>query len=90
VVSFVLGAFNLSVAQPVGFVGAALDLTLHGERELECHRSNGLDQQLADGFVDLDADDALAERISEEKSTPNTHVVGDELASALYRPALCA
>jgi len=66
VVGLVLGAFDLPMTQTVGVLDAGLDFVLHGERQLERHRRHGLDQQLADGHIDLGAEDALAERVAEQ------------------------
>ena len=66
----------------IGLVEARLDFVLHGERQLERHRRHGVDEQLADGGIDLGAEDALAQRLSVAPAAAGAHVVGDELAAA--------
>ena len=61
-VGLVLRPLDLAVTQAVGFVKTGLDLLLDGEREPERHRRDRFDDQLADGSIDLGADDALAQR----------------------------
>ena len=53
VVGLVLRSLDLPVAQAIGLVEAGCDLLLDGERHLERHRRDGLDQQRADGRIDL-------------------------------------
>jgi hypothetical protein len=65
-IDLVLCSLDLPVAQAIGFVDAALNLLLHGERHLERDGGDGLDEQIADGGVDRGADDGLAERIAGE------------------------
>ena len=81
-VDLVRGPFDLAVPEAIGLVEAGGDLLLHGERQLEGHRGDGLDDERGDGGVDLGAQDALARRIAEEPAAADTHVVGDERAAA--------
>ena len=48
----VAGPLDVLAAQRVGLVGAALELGLDGEGDLEGERGDGGEQQLADGGVD--------------------------------------
>jgi hypothetical protein len=50
---FVLGPLDLAVTQAIGLVEPGLDLLLDSKREFEGHRRDGLDQQRADGGIDL-------------------------------------
>jgi hypothetical protein len=81
-VGLVLCAFDLAVTQAIGLVKSGLDFLLDGEREVEGHRRDRFDDQLADGGIDLGADDALAQRVAEELATARAYVVGDELTTA--------
>jgi hypothetical protein len=85
VVGLVLGALHLPMTHAISLVEAGLDLLLNGERQLERHRRHGLDQQLADGHIDLGAEDALAERVAEQLAAARAHVGGEERPVATRR-----
>lgn len=51
--------FHLPVAEPAGLGRASLELRLDVKRDLEGERAHSLDEQLADGPVDVAADDPL-------------------------------
>ena len=68
------------MTQPIGLVQSGLDLLLDGERQLERHRRDGLDEQRADGGIDRGAHDALAQWVTEEATAPDAHVVRDEVS----------
>ena len=53
----VAGALDVVLAELVGIVGACFELGLNGERDLECERGDGVEQQLADRGVDAVAGD---------------------------------
>jgi hypothetical protein len=82
VVRFVLCALDLSVAQPISFGEAGLDLFLHGDCRLKRNRGDRLDQQLCDRGVDLGTEDTLTHGVAEEATPAYADVVGDELATA--------
>ena len=75
-VGFVLGALDLTVAQAVGLVEALVELLLDGEGQLEGHGGDRLDQQLADGGVDVGADEALTGRVTEVAAAADADVNG--------------
>jgi len=60
VVGLVLRSLDLAMPHTIGLIEARLDFVLHGERELERPRRHGVDEQLADGGINLGAEDALA------------------------------
>ena len=64
VIGFVTGAFNLFAAHPVHFIETDLNLLLHCQGKIERHGRHCLNQQFADGLVDLLSVDALTERLS--------------------------
>jgi len=69
------------VTQAFGVVEAGLDLVLDRQRHVECHRRHGVDQQLADGGIDLGAEDALAQGLGVGPAPGRADVVRDELAA---------
>jgi hypothetical protein len=80
-VDLVLCSFDLPVPQAIGFVDAGLYLLLDGERHLERHRCNRLDEETGDGGVDRATHDALAERVCEEAATSHADIGGDSLVT---------
>jgi hypothetical protein len=58
-VDLVLRSLDLPVAQAIGFVDTRLNLLLDGERHLERHGSDGIDEEFANRGVDRRAHDAL-------------------------------
>jgi hypothetical protein len=48
-------------SQAIHFLGARFQFVLHGQRNFQCQRANGLDQQLADGTVERATHNALAD-----------------------------
>ena len=58
----VAGPLDLPVAEPVGLIGARLELGLDSQRHLERERAHGLDEQLPERAVDVAAEHLLAGR----------------------------
>jgi hypothetical protein len=56
----VTGSLQVASAQLVGVLGAGLKLGLDGERDLECERRDGIQEQLSDCVVDAASGDAQA------------------------------
>ena len=81
-VGLVLGSFDLAVAQAIGLVEARCYFLLDGESHFECHRRHRSDEQLADGRIDLDSENALARGIAVLPAAPVAHIVGDGLTAA--------
>ncbi|HEX7841181.1 MAG TPA: hypothetical protein VF469_27070 [Kofleriaceae bacterium] len=70
---------SAGVAQPVDVIDTALDLLVHGQRELDRLGRHGADDQFANRGVERRPDDALAERIAERATAADAHVDRDVL-----------
>jgi hypothetical protein len=81
-VGLVLRTLDLAVPQAISLVDPSRDLFLHGKRELQGHRRDRLDEQLAHGGIDVGADDALAHRVAQALAAAEAQIVGSELAAA--------
>ena len=78
---------DLAMSQAIGLLQSCRDLLLHGERQIQGHRRHRLDQQLADGGIDLCAEDALAHRVTEALAAAEAalaHQACRQGLSALY------
>ena len=73
VVGFELGPLDVPMAQAVSLFETRLNLLLHGEGQLDGHGRHGLDEQLADGSVDLGPDDALTYGVAVAAATAEAH-----------------
>src|SRR5262249_9380319 len=82
VVGLVLRPLDLATPYAIGLVQARLDLTLHGQRQLERLRRHGVDQQLADGGIDLRAEDALTQGLGVAPAAARADVIRHELTAA--------
>ena len=81
-VGAVAGPFDVVAAQLVGVVGAGLEFGLHGERDLERERGEGVEQQLPDRGVDAGAGDEQAARRGAVDAFAHALVVGHLDAAA--------
>lgn len=77
-----LRTLDLAVPRAISLLDPSRDLFLHGKRQLEGHRRDRLDEQLAHGGIDVGADDALAHRVAQALAAAEAQVVGSELAAA--------
>jgi hypothetical protein len=63
-IGFVLRSFNVTVAQAIGLVDPVGDLLLHGQRQLDGLRRDGINDELVDGGVYRVTADTLASRVA--------------------------
>ena len=61
-IRLVARALDRPAMEPVGFFEAGLQLLLHGQRDLQGERRDGVDQQLPDRLIQTAARDALTDR----------------------------
>jgi hypothetical protein len=81
-VGLVLGPLDLTVAPAVGLGQAVGDLLLDGEGQLHGHRRDRLNEQLADGGIEVGAEQALAGRVAEVATAAEADVAEDQLPAA--------
>src|SRR6266511_2274642 len=79
----VAGSFHLGAAQPVGLLGARRQLVGDGQGDLQGHRADGCQQQLAHGVVDAAAEDGLAAGGGGLDAGALTDIDGGEVVAAL-------
>jgi hypothetical protein len=73
-VGLVARPFHVAVPEVLGLVEARLKLLLHGEGRFQRHGGHGLNEQLADGLVDVLAGEALADRLRPLDPVPLTRI----------------
>lgn len=64
------------MTEAVGLVKARRHFLLHGQREFQRHRRDGIDKQLAHGGVNAGSHNGLTVRIPEEPAPADTDIVG--------------
>ena len=79
----VAGSVDVGAAELIGLGGAAFELGLDGERDVERERSDGLEQQIADRTVDRVSGEMQADRAAALDVVVGAAVVRHERVAAL-------
>jgi hypothetical protein len=81
-ISLVPGPLDLFLAQVVHLIQSGLNLLLDGERNFQRQRGDGVDEKLADGLVNVLAEDMLAYRDDVLNSIALAHILRYDLRSS--------